>query len=62
VQKAVAIASLAKPYSAAEMLEAVDYLFRHAQGDESRPGPARLEIFDPIPPAGPLPFGQEVRL
>src|SRR5580658_6407917 len=33
--KAVALASLAKPYSSAQMLEAVDYLFRHEQGDES---------------------------
>ena len=45
LEKAVAIASLAKPYSGADMLEAVDYLFRHARGDESRPGPSRLEMF-----------------
>jgi DNA-binding response OmpR family regulator len=48
-EKAVAIASIAKPYSGADMLEAVDYLFRHERGDESRPGPSRLEMFD----AGP---------
>jgi len=46
LEKAVAIASLAKPYSMADMLEAVDYLFRHEHGDESRPGPLRLEMFD----------------
>ena len=46
LEKAVAIASLAKPYSSADMLQAVDYLFRHALGDESRPGPSRLEMLD----------------
>jgi DNA-binding response OmpR family regulator len=46
LEKAVAIASLAKPYSGADMLKAVDYLFRHEHGDESRPGPMRLEVFD----------------
>jgi two-component system, response regulator PdtaR len=55
--KTVAIASLAKPYSGADMLEAVDYLFRHELGDESRPGPSRLEMFDASstdrPTAGP---------
>jgi DNA-binding response OmpR family regulator len=44
--KAFAIASLAKPYSGEDILNAVDYLFRHEHGDESRPGPARLEMFD----------------
>ncbi len=44
--KAVAIASLAKPYSPEDMVEAVDYLFRHEHGDESRPGPLGLEMFD----------------
>lgn len=38
--RAVAIASLAKPYSGADIVDAVDYLFRHEHGDESRPGPA----------------------
>ena len=47
--KAVAIASLPKPYSPSDMVAAVDYLFRHERGDESRPGPSRLEMFD----AGP---------
>ncbi len=42
----VAIASLAKPYSGPDMVDAVDYLFRHEHGDESVPGPPRLEMFD----------------
>jgi len=49
-EKTVAIASLAKPYSGADMLEAVDYLFRHQRGDESRPGPSRLEMFEAVSP------------
>lgn len=46
---AVAVASLSKPYSAAEMVDAVDYLFRHQHGDETRPPPLNLEMFDPAP-------------
>jgi DNA-binding response OmpR family regulator len=42
----VAIASLSKPYSPADMVNAVDYLFRHERGDESRPPPPRLDVFD----------------
>lgn len=45
---AVAIASLPKPYSAEDMIEAVGYLFRHEQGDESRPGPRSLEMLDVV--------------
>jgi DNA-binding response OmpR family regulator len=56
-EKAVAIASLAKPYSDTEMLEAVDYLFRHEHGDESRPGPSRLEMFDTVSADLPSPAG-----
>jgi two-component system, response regulator PdtaR len=44
--KAVAIASLSKPYSPWDMVESVDYLFRHEIGDESRPAPPTLEMFD----------------
>jgi DNA-binding response OmpR family regulator len=44
--KAVGVASLPKPYSMLEMVGAVDYLFRHELGDESIPGPARLEMFE----------------
>ncbi len=44
--KAVGIASLPKPYSFLEMVGAVDYLFRHERGDESRPAPTRLELFE----------------
>lgn len=47
-EKAVAVASIAKPYSGADMRDAVDYLFRHEHGDESRPGPSRLEVFDAV--------------
>jgi 1,2-diacylglycerol 3-beta-glucosyltransferase len=50
LEKAVAIASLAKPYSAADLVKAVDYLFRHQHGDESLPGPSRLEMFDTLTP------------
>jgi DNA-binding response OmpR family regulator len=46
----VAIASLCKPYSPADMVNAVDYLFRHERGDESRPPPPRLDVFDTISP------------
>jgi two-component system, response regulator PdtaR len=48
--KAVGIASLSKPYSPAEMVEAVGYLFRHEHGDESRPRPPALEMFDSVSP------------
>ncbi|HLZ84600.1 MAG TPA: hypothetical protein VKQ54_13625 [Caulobacteraceae bacterium] len=44
--RSVAIASLSKPYSAAELVDAVDYLFRHEIGDETRPAPLKLEMFD----------------
>ena len=50
--RAVAIASFAKPYSGPDMVDAVDYLFRHEHGDESRPGPSRLEMFDTISDRG----------
>jgi two-component system, response regulator PdtaR len=48
--KAVGIASLSKPYSPSEMVAAVGYLFRHELGDESRPAPPRLEMFDTVRP------------
>jgi DNA-binding response OmpR family regulator len=48
--KAVGIASIPKPYSPSDVVEAVDYLFRHAEGDESRGPPARLEVFDAVAP------------
>ena len=49
--KAVGVASIAKPYTPAELVAAVDYLFRHENGDESRPGPSRLEVFDAVSPS-----------
>jgi DNA-binding response OmpR family regulator len=51
--KAVAVASLPKPYTAEDMVEAVGYLFRHEHGDESRPPPPSLEVFDTVHPSHP---------
>lgn len=42
----VAIASLPKPYDAADMVLAVAYLFARLQGDASLAKPPRLEVFD----------------
>jgi len=42
----VAIASLPKPYDAADMVLAVDYLLARLDGDASLPKPAGLEVFD----------------
>jgi len=44
--KTVAIASLPKPYDAADMVIAVAYLLARLQGDASLPRPAGLEVFD----------------
>jgi len=44
--KTVAIASLPKPYDAADMVLAVAYLLARLQGDASAPKPAQLEVFD----------------
>lgn len=44
--KTVAIASLPKPYKAADMVIAVAYLLARMQGDTSRPRPEDLEVFD----------------
>jgi two-component system, response regulator PdtaR len=49
--KAVGVASIPKPYTPPELVAAVDYLFRHENGDESRPRPSRLEMFDAVSPA-----------
>lgn len=40
-----AIASMPKPYTIPDMVLAVDYVFRHLAGDESRPGPRGLQVF-----------------
>jgi two-component system, response regulator PdtaR len=48
--KAAGIASLAKPYSPSDLVEAVGYLFRHERGDESRARPVHLEVFDTVVP------------
>ena len=42
----VAIASLPKPYDAADMVLAVNYLVARLGGDASLPRPAKLEVFD----------------
>ena len=49
--RTVAIGSFPKPYSAAEMVEAVGYLLAHLKGDESLPRPDGLEVFDGEPDA-----------
>lgn len=46
----VAIGSLPKPYSAPDMVKAVDYLLRHLAGDDSVAPPPGLEVFDEIAP------------
>ena len=48
--KSVGVASIPKPYTPSELVAAVDYLFRHEKGDESRPRPSRLEVFDAVSP------------
>lgn len=42
----VAIASLPKPYDAADMVIAVAYLLARIDGDSSLPRPAALEVFE----------------
>lgn len=44
--RTVAIASLPKPYDAADMVLAVAYLLARLQGDASLPKPEGLEVFD----------------
>ena len=44
--RTVAIASLPKPYDAADMVLAVTYLLGCLEGDASRPKPGGLEVFD----------------
>jgi DNA-binding response OmpR family regulator len=46
----VAIASLPKPYSAADVVLAVDYLLRRIEGGETLPPPPGLEVFDHFAP------------
>jgi len=48
---AVGVGSIPKPYTPSELVASVDYLFRHAIGDESRPPPSRLEVFDAVSPS-----------
>lgn len=44
--KTVAIASMPKPYDAAEMVLAVDYLLGRMKSEASLPRPHQLEVFD----------------
>jgi 1,2-diacylglycerol 3-beta-glucosyltransferase len=44
----VAIGSLPKPYDAADMVAAVNYLLARLAGDESLPRPFHLEVFLPV--------------
>jgi 1,2-diacylglycerol 3-beta-glucosyltransferase len=44
-----AVASLPKPYTPDEMVEAVGYLLNHLLGDDRQTRPARLEVFEPAP-------------
>jgi len=44
--RTVAIASLPKPYDAADMVLAVAYLLARLSGDSSLPKPFRLEVFE----------------
>lgn len=46
----VAVGSLPKPYSAMDMVKAVDYLLRHLAGDETVAPPPGLEVFDQAAP------------
>jgi DNA-binding response OmpR family regulator len=41
----VAVGSFPKPYSAAEMVQAVAYLLRHLKGDDTLTKPDGLEVF-----------------
>ena len=47
--RSVAVASLPKPYSAADMVHAVDYLLRHLKGAPATVAPRHLELFDEAP-------------
>lgn len=44
-----AVASLPKPYSPADMRQAVDYLFRHESDHPSLTRPENMSIFRPMP-------------
>jgi two-component system, response regulator PdtaR len=47
--RTVAIGSLPKPYSVADMVVAVNFLLAHLKGDDSLPRPPALEVFDGTP-------------
>ena len=43
--KEAAVASMPKPYSALDLVEAVGYMFRRLAGDTSEPAPPKLDVF-----------------
>jgi 1,2-diacylglycerol 3-beta-glucosyltransferase len=45
----LAVGSLPKPYSVHDMVKAVDYLLAKLAGDDTRPRPVGLEVFDQAP-------------
>lgn len=47
--RTMAIGSMPKPYSCADMVLAVNYLLAHLEGDDSLPKPGQLEVFDGAP-------------
>lgn len=47
--QSVAVGSLPKPYSAGDMVLAVNYMLAHLKGDESLPRPPNLQVFDGAP-------------
>ena len=47
--RTAAIGSMPKPYSAPEMVKAVDYLLAHLKGKEALSPPLGLEVFDILP-------------
>lgn len=47
--RSVAVGSLPKPYSCADMVMAVTYLLAHLKGDETQPRPPGLQVFDGEP-------------
>jgi two-component system, response regulator PdtaR len=50
--RTAAIGSMPKPYSAPDMVKAVDYLLARRKGDETLPCPPGLEVFNALPDSG----------
>ncbi len=47
--RTAAIGSMPKPYAFEDLVLAVDYVLHHLKGDNTRPHPAGLQIFDAEP-------------